>query len=704
MPKKELTIFQKLGRAFSFNNNGAGTPDVSHNTYNINYQRNDIVDTATSKEEYDKKLLQARQGALLARQWVKANYDINNKSIMGLNNIKLMYRDVDIMDGFPEIGTALDITTEEVCYIGDTGFMINIKSGSNRIKSILEDLFVNRLSINTILPMVCRSTCKYGNTYMLLNITKENGVMGWKQLPVYDMERYENGMQFPYGKGTVASNLNTIDDTKIEDTKFVWVGENEFIPYQSWQIAHFRLLYDSIFLPYGVSMLHKARRHFRMLSMMEDMMLIYRLDRSIERRIFKVNVGAIDEEDVESYVNEVANRFKRTPIVDPMTGQLDLRKDIMCQMDDFFIPVRDDNTPSPIETLPAGQNLTAMDDIKFIQNKIFTALRVPKSFLNFEEEKGDGKNLSLMDVRFTRTVNRIQQALLTELNKIAMIHLYLLGFVDELTNFTLTMNNPSSQAEMLELENLAKKVTTAKDAVSDPGGGMPLTSLSWAWKNIFKWSDKEIKQNLEQIRLETALAAELRKTEQIIKRTGIFDTVDNIYGETGAEYTEGGQDQEGGDGGMGGSGGGGGMPMGGGDLDFGDEGGGDMEDVGADGEMPMDMAADESGVPMDNGGGEPAPEDNGGDDNSGANLGEMIMRGMSKKIEKQKEILNEELKQRKSKYSDILINRITENAIKNSKKSSEIINSVPLVDKGLFINEELDRVRKELENFTDKLK
>ena len=144
-----------------------------------------------------------------------------------------------------------------------------------------------------------------------------------------------------------------------------------------------------------------------MLSMMEDMMLIYRLDRSIERRIFKINVGAIDTEDVPAYVQEIANNFKRTPIIDPMTGQIDLRKNIMCNTEDFFIPVRDSSEPSPIETLPAGQNLTAMDDIKFIQNKLFTALRVPKSFLNFEETTGDGKNLSLLDVRFMRTVNRI---------------------------------------------------------------------------------------------------------------------------------------------------------------------------------------------------------------------------------------------------------------------------------------------------------
>ncbi|MBQ5437909.1 MAG: portal protein, partial [Firmicutes bacterium] len=144
-----------------------------------------------------------------------------------------------------------------------------------------------------------------------------------------------------------------------------------------------------------------------MLSLMEDMMLIYRLERSIERRVYKIYVGAIDDADVQAYVEEVANQFKRTPIIDPMTGQVDLRKNLLDVSQDLFIPVRDENAPTPIDTLSAAQNMTALDDIKFVQNKVFTALRIPKTFLNFEENAGDGKNLALLDIRFTRTINRV---------------------------------------------------------------------------------------------------------------------------------------------------------------------------------------------------------------------------------------------------------------------------------------------------------
>lgn len=270
-----------------------------------------------------------------------------------------------------------------------------------------------------------------------------------------------------------------------------------------------------------------------------------------------------------------------------------------CADQDLFIPVRDENAATPIDTLSAGQNMTALDDIKFVQNKVLTALRIPKSFLNFEETAGDGKNLALMDIRFTRTVNRIQQAFLMELTKVASIHLFLLGFDDELNNFTLSMKNPSTQAEQLEIETTQKKIDAVRDAVSDPGNGLPVMSTTRALRQIMKWSDKDIKENFEEIRLEKGIAAELEKTTQIIKKTGIFDTVDRIYGEPGAEYMD---DQQGGMGDAQGGdmGGGGGMApppdMGGGDME-GDIGG-DLEGLGAPGADDQgDISGQEGTVP-----------------------------------------------------------------------------------------------------------
>lgn len=677
------TVFQRLNKAFGGGTSAPSPTSASYTRQVHSYAglgSNDVIYTTRSREDYNEKLAQLRQQRMLAKQWRRAQYETSNNALANMTEVQMMYREADMMDLFPEIGAALDIYMEEATYVKPNGMMINVTSKSERIKSILEDLIYNRLSCDITFPMITRSTVKYGNTFMLLNVTEDNGIIGWKQLPVYEMQRFENGMDNPYSSGF--ANVANIDVDQPDSTKFVWVGKNEFTPYRNWQIAHFRLLYDSLYLPYGVSALNKARRHWRMLSMMEDMMLMYRLERSVERRVYKVNVGAIDEQDVPAYMDEVANNFKRTPIYDPLTGQLDLRKNIMSIMDDYFIPVRDPNEPNPIDTLSAGSNLTAMDDIKFVQNKLCTALRVPKSFLNFEETTGDGKNLSLLDVRFTKTVNRVQQMMLMELTKVCIIHLYLLGFEDDLTNFSLTMNNPSSQAEMMELDNLSKKIEMAKSAVADPGGGLPLYSITRAQKEILGWTDKQISDNLEELRLEKALAAELEQTAAIIKRTGFFDKVDNLYGEPGAEYgnNAGGQGQ---DDGMGGGGGG---PLGGGmaggldDGGLGDDMGGDM--AGAEGDMSMDDAAASEGA---------GPDAEGGDNEA---LNEVFFDRLMKKTINERKQIKEDLMERSKHYQQLLVNKITEN---KQKEKDEL--NVPLYEKSFLINKELDSIAKGLGSY-----
>ena len=588
MRNKVYTVFQNLDKAISGN---WGSTEIQHNnSYDLSSYDKEVLYQAKDKEDFNRTKLELQQNRFLNNRWLKANTDLSVQAFAGLNNVKLMYRDADLMDSFPEIGAALDIIAEECCILSPQGNVVNIYSKSERIKNVLEELFTNRLDLQITAPMIIRAMCKYGNQFMLLNVDNKLGVTGWRQLPVFNVERLENGIENKYA--TVGGYTNKSDGDL--STKFVWQDENNTqTAFRNWQIGHFRLLTDSLYLPYGTSYLNKARRHWRMLSLMEDMMLIYRLERSIERRVYKIFVGAIDDADVKSYVEEIANNFKRTPIIDPLTGQVDLRKNLLSVDQDIFIPTRSEDAPTPIDTLSAAQNLTAMDDIKFVQNKVVTALGVPKSFLNFEDSVGDGKNLALMDVRFTRKINRIQQAFLMELTKIASIHLYLMGFDDELTNFSLSMNNPSTQAEQLEIENLSKKIATIRDAVVDPGNGIPIMSQTRALKEIMKWSDKDIQNNFEEIRLEKAIATELEKTTQIIKKTGIFDNVDRIYGEPGAEYQD---EQPQGDDNGGELGGGGGSFGGGGG--FGGDLGGDMgESEPTDGEVDQlgDVGAQDSG-------------------------------------------------------------------------------------------------------------
>ena len=600
MANNNLTIFQRLNNVFRGTGRNNVSPDIMSSFANFD-DPNRVLFSTNDKDEYERKVNTYKQQKYLAYQWKKVGADNAMESLAGYTAVKLMYRDADLMDGSPEIGTALDIISEEVCPMTSNGKMVNVYSSSKRTKAMLEDLFVNRLHIYTDLPMIARHLAKYGNTFMFLNVDKDNGIMGWTMLPVYEIDRIENGFKTTYSLGASLGDK----DIKPDEVRFVWNGHDENKPYYNWQVAHFRLLNDSFFLPYGVSMLHKARRTWRMWSMMEDAMLIWRLDKAIERRVYKIFVGNIDDSDVEAYVQQIANNFKRTPIIDPATGQIDLRRNFLDVASDYFIPVRREDAPNPIETLAGANSQVQMEDVEYMQNKMFAALRVPKTFLNFQEAQGKGQNLSIMDVRFSRMINRIQQFLLMELNKIAMIHLYIMGLTDEIGNFTISLNNPSAQIEAQELDDLTKRITAMQTALADPGTGIPMMSIHKALKEIMKMSDSEIKEMLQEIRIEKAMAAELAATANIIKKTGMFDNVDRIYGDYEA-MNGGGQNaqQSGGeDDGSGGMGGGMAGGLGGDlgeDMDLGDpgtEGGGDLG--GETGEVDMGGAPSaDSGEPL----------------------------------------------------------------------------------------------------------
>ena len=421
----------------------------------------------------------------------------------------------------PEISAALDIYGEESTTVDKDGFMLQIFSESKRIKGILADLFNNALDINTNLPMWTRNTCKYGDNFVYLKLDPEKGIVGCMQLPNIEIERLERGMP------AQATRQNIEEPAENKGLRFKWKAKD--MEFNSWEIAHFRLLGDDRKLPYGTSMLEKARRIWKQLLLAEDAMLIYRTSRAPERRVFKVFVGNMDDKDVEPYVQRVANKFKRSQVVDSQTGNVDMRFNQMAVDQDYFIPVRDPAQASPIETLAGGTNLGEIADIEYIQKKLLTALRVPKAFLGFEEPVGDGKNLSLIDIRFARTINKIQKSMISELNKIAIIHLFLLGFEDELNNFTLGLTNSSKQADLLGLEVWKEKIAVYKECVTALQDGTAPTSHTWAKKHVLGFSEEEIKTDLYQQRIERAVGAELTNTATIITKTGIFDNIDKLY-------------------------------------------------------------------------------------------------------------------------------------------------------------------------------
>ncbi len=517
MAEEKYTVWQRLGKVFGPNS----TMDQQSPVFK--FDKKELLKTPI-KQDYEREKLQAQQTMYIGQQWQKVESNLYQQAVYYEPTRMASYYDYESMEYTPEISAALDIYAEESTTPDKDGHILQIYSESKRIKSVLTDLFNNKLDINTNLPMWIRNTCKFGDNFVYLKLDPERGVVGCQQLPNIQIERLEKGMKFQPEKYSA--------EIENDALKFTWKEKN--MEFNTWEVAHFRILGDDRKLPYGTSMLEKARRIWKQLLLSEDAMLIYRVSRAPERRVFKVFVGNMDDKDVDAYVQRVANKFKRDQIVDQKTGNVDMRYNQMAVDQDYFIPVRDMAAPEPITTLAGAQNLAEIADIEYIQKKLVTALRIPKAYLGFEEAVGDGKNLSLLDIRFARTINRIQKSMIAEMNKIAIIHLFLLGFEDELTNFTLGLTNPSKQSDLLGIELWKEKITLFKDAVAPIQDSVAPVSASWAKKHILGFSDDEIRLDLQQQRIERAVSAELGKTAEVITKTGLFDTLDSLYGKKDA--------------------------------------------------------------------------------------------------------------------------------------------------------------------------
>ena len=293
------TVFDRLNSMFD---DGVSLGKIQTNKYSVNKD----TFTTSNKGEFDAKLKQAHQQKYLNGTWAKIDNELYQQALhYELTRIG-SYSDFEAMELYPEIAAALDIYMEESVTTNTKGEIINIFSESDRVRKILNDLFINRLKIHTNLPMWTRNLAKYGDNFLYLNIDADNGVIGAKQMPNFEMERKEGDLESSIGH---LNNLSEKDVTNKDKLAFIWKNGN--IQFKPWQITHFRLLGDDRQLPYGTSLLEKARRIWKQLVLSEDAMLVYRVTRAPERRVYKIYVGNIDDADVGAYVNEIANKFKR---------------------------------------------------------------------------------------------------------------------------------------------------------------------------------------------------------------------------------------------------------------------------------------------------------------------------------------------------------------------------------------------------------
>jgi hypothetical protein len=503
---ENLTVFQKLGRVLG--------KESSSPAYIIDPKSFANLDA----KELEQKKLEAQQTYYLQNQWKKIDNELYQKAVYYEPTRMASYFDYEAMEYTPEIAAALDIFADEATTANESGKILSIYSESTRIKNELTELFENVLDINTNLTSWARNLCKYGDNFVYNKIVPKRGIIGCIQLPNIEMTRTEPGFV----------PVRDLDQYAAENAvQFHWKDKN--IQFNSFEVSHFRLLGDDRKIPYGTSMLEKVRRIWKQLLLSEDAMLVYRVTRAPERRVYKVFVGNMDDKDVDSYVDKIANNFKRTNIVNSQNGQQDTRYNPLAVDQDYFIPVRDPGLAMPIETLPGAQNLSEIADIEYIQKKMLAALRVPKAFLGFDEATGDGKNLAILDIRFARAVHRVQKALIQELNKMAIVHLYLKGYEDDLNNFTLSLTTPSTQADLLKVQNWKEKIQLYRDAVSDAGNGYGAVSMTWAKKEILGMSDDEIKLDIQRQAVEKAGGEEIKMLAETIKQTGLFREIYKAY-------------------------------------------------------------------------------------------------------------------------------------------------------------------------------
>jgi hypothetical protein len=376
-----------------------------------------------------------------------------------------------IVHNTPEICSALDIYAEETVSPDENGEVLHIYSDNRQIQEILSHLFYDVLNLEFNLVMWVRNLVKYGDFFLFNDISPDYGVINAYPISISEIEREEG-----------------YDPNDPAAVRFRWATQgNQLL--ENWQISHFRLLGNDAFLPYGSSVLEGARRIWRQLILIEDAMLVYRVIRAPERRVFYIDVGNVPPEEVENYLEQVQTSLKRNQIVDRQTGKVDLRYNPLSVEEDFFLPVRGGESGTKIDTLVGGQNTAAIEDVQYIQNKLFAALKIPKAYLGYDQDIGSKATLSQEDIRFSRTIQRIQKTVISELNKLAQIHLFCHGYDgDDLADFELYLSNPSTVAQMQKLEIIRTKFEIAGAA---PEGSV---NRKWIQKNVLGLTDADIEE------------------------------------------------------------------------------------------------------------------------------------------------------------------------------------------------------------------
>jgi len=425
-------------------------------------------------------------------------YIYNNKNIFNPNlnyqTLRIqLYSDYEAMDTDPLIASTLDILADETTLRNEHGEVLTIRSSDERLQKVLYNLFYDVLNIEFNLWSWTRNMCKYGDFFLKLEISEEFGVFNALPYTVYHMVRTEG--QDPENPSKVAFQIDPDGLASSLDPNYIPKSNKNVIHLDNYEVAHFRLISDTNYLPYGRSYIEPARKIFKQLTLMEDAMLIHRIMRAPEKRMFYINVGGIPPNEVEQFMQKTIDGMKKTPYVDQNTGQYNLRFNIQNMMEDFYLPVRNGDSSTKIETTK-GLEYDGTQDIDYLLSKMFAALKVPKAYFGYEGDLQGKATLAAEDIRFARTVERIQKIIESELNKIALVHLYAQGFTGEsLTNFELKLTNPSIIFEQEKVALLSEKMQLAQNMIDSQQ-----FSSDYVYENIFNLSEDQYNEMRDLVR------------------------------------------------------------------------------------------------------------------------------------------------------------------------------------------------------------
>jgi len=414
-------------------------------------------------------------------------YIYNNKNIFNPNlnyqTLRIqLYSDYEAMDTDALIASTLDVLADEATLRNDQGEVLSIKSTDENIQRVLYNLYYDVLNIEFNLWSWVRNMCKYGDFFLKLEISEQFGVYNALPYTVYHMARHEGNDRNEPAKVTFTIDPDGLASSA--DPNYIPKTSKTIVTLENYEVAHFRLISDTNYLPYGRAYIEPARKIYKQLTLMEDAMLIHRIMRAPEKRTFFVNVGSIPPNEVEQFMQKTINSIKKTPYVDPQTGQYNLKFNMQNMMEDFYLPVRGGDTSTRIETTK-GLEYDGTNDIEYLRDKMFAALKVPKAYFGYEKDLSGKATLAAEDIRFARTVERLQKILESELTKIGLVHLYAQGFTGEsLTNFEIKLTTPSIVYEQERVALMKEKVDLARQMQETK-----LFSSDYIYDNIFQLSE-----------------------------------------------------------------------------------------------------------------------------------------------------------------------------------------------------------------------